>query len=59
MGRHDDQHAMRVEIAPVEGLPEIASGDPLGGLIAERCEIAEGDVLVIPDVERLAGTVER
>jgi len=61
MGRHDDQHAMRVEIAPVEGLPEIASGDPLGGLIAERCEIAAGDVLVISQkvVSKAEGRIRR
>jgi len=34
-------------VIPVEGLPEIEQGDPLGRLIAERAEIAEGDVVVV------------
>ena len=37
-----------VRVRPVLGLPEIASGDALGELIAERAgELADGDVVVI------------
>ncbi|HEY0278212.1 MAG TPA: coenzyme F420-0:L-glutamate ligase [Solirubrobacterales bacterium] len=37
-----------VRIRPVVGLPEIAAGDPLGELIAERAgELVDGDVIVI------------
>src|SRR6201992_4291728 len=37
-----------VRIRPVVGLPEIAAGDPLGALIAEKAgDLADGDVVVI------------
>src|SRR6201992_3306688 len=37
-----------VRIRPVVGLPEIASGDPLGALIAERAgELVDGDIVVV------------
>jgi coenzyme F420-0:L-glutamate ligase/coenzyme F420-1:gamma-L-glutamate ligase len=36
-----------IEIAAVEGLPEIRTGDDLAALIAERAELREGDVLVV------------
>jgi coenzyme F420-0:L-glutamate ligase/coenzyme F420-1:gamma-L-glutamate ligase len=35
-----------IEILPVEGLPEIASGDDLGALIAAAVELRDRDVLV-------------
>ncbi len=38
---------MSVEIAPIEGLPEIRSGDSLGELIAAGAQIVDGDVVVI------------
>lgn len=38
---------MRLEISPVEGLPEIASGDDLGLMIAERADLRAGDVVVV------------
>ena len=34
-------------VRAVEGLPEIAEGDPLGELIASRAELEAGDVVVI------------
>lgn len=39
----------RVEVLPVEGLPEIGAGDPLGKLIARAAqgEIRAGDVVVV------------
>jgi coenzyme F420-0:L-glutamate ligase/coenzyme F420-1:gamma-L-glutamate ligase len=36
-----------ISITPVEGLPEIREGDDLGALIAERTQLADGDVLVV------------
>lgn len=36
-----------LRILPVEGLPEIAEGDELGGLIAEAAEVEPGDVVVV------------
>ena len=36
-----------ISIRPVEGLPEIGEGDDLAALIAERAEVADGDVLVV------------
>lgn len=34
-------------IRPVEGIPEIVAGAPLARLIAERAELAHGDVVVV------------
>lgn len=52
---------MRIEIEPVEGLGEIGPGDALGELIAGRCEIREGDVLVVSQkvVSKAEGRVRR
>lgn len=36
-----------LELIPVEGLPEIVEGDDLGALIAERSQLADGDVIAI------------
>ena len=36
-----------IELHAVTGLPEIAPGDDLGALIAERSELADGDILVV------------
>jgi coenzyme F420-0:L-glutamate ligase / coenzyme F420-1:gamma-L-glutamate ligase len=36
-----------ISILPVAGLPEIREGDDLGALIAERAELAAGDVVVV------------
>ncbi len=34
-------------VTPVEGLPELRAGDDLAALIAERSELADGDVIVV------------
>lgn len=34
-------------VTPVEGLPELREGDELAGLIAERTELTDGDVVVV------------
>jgi len=39
--------ARGLSIVPVEGLPEIQPGDDLAGLIAERIELVDGDVVVV------------
>ncbi len=36
-----------VRILPVAGLPEIAAGDDLGSMVAERVELEAGDVVVV------------
>jgi coenzyme F420-0:L-glutamate ligase/coenzyme F420-1:gamma-L-glutamate ligase len=48
-------------LTPVEGLPEITRGDPLGRLIAERADPADGDVVVISQkvVSKAEGRVRR
>jgi coenzyme F420-0:L-glutamate ligase/coenzyme F420-1:gamma-L-glutamate ligase len=48
-------------VAPVEGLPEIAEGMPLGSLIAERADLRDGDVLVVSQkvVSKAEGRVRR
>jgi len=38
---------MRLEIFPVEGLPEIKRGDDLAGMICEAVELEEHDVVVV------------
>jgi coenzyme F420-0:L-glutamate ligase/coenzyme F420-1:gamma-L-glutamate ligase len=38
---------VKLEILPVEGLPEIAEGDDLGALIAGVAELEDGDVVAI------------
>lgn len=50
-----------IEIHPVEGLPEIRSGDDLAALIAERTELRGGDVLVVAQkaVSKAEGRVVR
>ena len=50
-----------ISIRPVEGLPEIGEGDDLGALIAERAELADGDVLVVAQkaVSKAEGRVVR
>jgi coenzyme F420-0:L-glutamate ligase / coenzyme F420-1:gamma-L-glutamate ligase len=46
-------------VAPVEGLPELHEGDDLAALIAERAELADGDVVVIAQkaVSKVEGQV--
>ena len=36
-----------IELHPVIGLPEVTPGDDLAGLLAERAELADGDILVV------------
>jgi coenzyme F420-0:L-glutamate ligase / coenzyme F420-1:gamma-L-glutamate ligase len=50
-----------ISILPVEGLPEIGEGDDLAALIAERAELADGDVLVVAQkaVSKSEGRVVR
>lgn len=39
---------MRLEVFPVEGVPEVRPGDDLAGLLADACpDLADGDVLVV------------
>ena len=50
-----------IQISPVEGLPEIRTGDDLAALIAERAELRDGDVLVVAQkaVSKAEGRVVR
>ena len=50
-----------LRILPVEGLPEIAVGDDLGGLIAEAAEVEPGDVVVVSQkvVSKAEGRIVR
>jgi coenzyme F420-0:L-glutamate ligase/coenzyme F420-1:gamma-L-glutamate ligase len=50
-----------LRILPVEGLPEIAEGDDLGGLIAEAAEVEPGDVVVVSQkvVSKAEGRIVR
>ena len=50
-----------ISLLPVEGLPEVAVGDDLGALIAERAELANGDVVVVAQkaVSKAEGRVVR
>ena len=36
-----------IRVIPVTGLPEIAAGDDLAGMIAEAADLADGDVVVV------------
>jgi coenzyme F420-0:L-glutamate ligase / coenzyme F420-1:gamma-L-glutamate ligase len=50
-----------LRILPVEGLPEIAEGDHLGALIADRARLEAGDVVVVSQkaVSKAEGRVVR
>jgi coenzyme F420-0:L-glutamate ligase/coenzyme F420-1:gamma-L-glutamate ligase len=50
-----------LRIVPVEGLPEIAEGDDLGALIADRVALVDRDVVVISQkvVSKVEGRVVR
>jgi coenzyme F420-0:L-glutamate ligase/coenzyme F420-1:gamma-L-glutamate ligase len=50
-----------IELIPVHGLPEIRQDDDLASLIAERAELAEGDVVVVAQkaVSKAEGRVIR
>jgi coenzyme F420-0:L-glutamate ligase/coenzyme F420-1:gamma-L-glutamate ligase len=38
---------MAISLLPVEGFPEVRPGDELSAMIAERCQLVEGDVVVV------------
>ena len=46
-------------VTPVEGIPELREGDDLAALIAERTELAEGDVVVVAQkaISKIEGRV--
>ena len=46
-------------VTPVEGLPELHEGDDLAGLIAERVQLADGDVVAVAQkaVSKVEGRV--
>lgn len=50
---------MRIEIIPVEGLPEIEAGTDLATLIADRSTVRNGDVVVVTSkvVSKLEGRI--
>jgi coenzyme F420-0:L-glutamate ligase/coenzyme F420-1:gamma-L-glutamate ligase len=50
-----------LRILPIEGLPEIAEGDDLGGLIAEAAKVEPGDVVVVSQkvVSKAEGRIVR
>lgn len=50
-----------LRILPVEGLPEVAEGDDLGALIADRARLEAGDVVVVSQkaVSKAEGRVVR
>jgi coenzyme F420-0:L-glutamate ligase/coenzyme F420-1:gamma-L-glutamate ligase len=52
---------MKIEVLPVEGMPEVREGDRLGELIAARSRIHDGDVLVVAQkaVSKAEGRVRR
>jgi coenzyme F420-0:L-glutamate ligase/coenzyme F420-1:gamma-L-glutamate ligase len=49
-----------IEVIPVEGLPEVAEGDVLADLIAERAGLDDGDVVVVTQkvVSKAEGRLE-
>ena len=50
-----------LRVLPVDGLPEIGAGDPLGELIAARAELRDGDVIVVSQkvVSKAEGRVRK
>ena len=48
-------------ISPVRGLPELREGDDLAGMIAERAELQDGDVVVVAQkaISKLEGRIVR
>jgi coenzyme F420-0:L-glutamate ligase/coenzyme F420-1:gamma-L-glutamate ligase len=38
---------MAISLLPVENFPEVHPGDELSAMIAERCQLADGDVVVV------------
>jgi coenzyme F420-0:L-glutamate ligase/coenzyme F420-1:gamma-L-glutamate ligase len=50
-----------LRVIPVEGMPEVRSGDAIGRLIAERVELEDGDVVVISQkiISKAEGMIRR
>jgi len=50
-----------LRVFPVEGMPEVAEGDRVGELIAERAQLEDGDIVVISQkiVSKAEGRVRR
>lgn len=48
-------------ISPVRGLPELRGGDDLAGMIAERAELQDGDVVVVAQkaISKIEGRIVR
>jgi coenzyme F420-0:L-glutamate ligase / coenzyme F420-1:gamma-L-glutamate ligase len=48
-------------ISPVRGLPELREGDDLAGMIAERAELEDGDVVVVAQkaISKIEGRIVR
>jgi coenzyme F420-0:L-glutamate ligase / coenzyme F420-1:gamma-L-glutamate ligase len=48
-------------ISPVRGLPELREGDDLAGMIAERAELQDGDVVVVAQkaISKIEGRIVR
>jgi len=51
----------RIEILPVEGIPEVREGDDLAALVAQRARLEDGDVVVVAQkvVSKAEGRVLR
>ena len=51
----------RIEILPVEGIPEVREGDDVAALVAERTRLEDGDVVVVAQkvVSKAEGRVVR
>jgi coenzyme F420-0:L-glutamate ligase / coenzyme F420-1:gamma-L-glutamate ligase len=51
----------RVEILPVEGIPEVREGDDVAALVAERARLEDGDVVVVAQkvVSKAEGRIVR
>jgi coenzyme F420-0:L-glutamate ligase/coenzyme F420-1:gamma-L-glutamate ligase len=51
----------RIEILPVEGMPEVREGDDVAALVAERARLEDGDVVVVAQkvVSKAEGRVVR
>jgi coenzyme F420-0:L-glutamate ligase/coenzyme F420-1:gamma-L-glutamate ligase len=50
-----------LSVVPVEGMPEVTEGDPIGELVAAQAEIADGDIVVVSQkiVSKAEGRVRR
>ncbi len=59
--RADSAGGGELRVRPIEGLPEIEEGAPLGELIAARAEVEPGDVLVVAQkvVSKAEGRLRR